>query len=172
MLLEEYFNYKLEHFSIEKSEEEYGPVWVITPIAGPLVSTNSSWQKVFTLRSDYKMDKVAWMGEKPQSGVHLDTAFADAPLKYHGWKGVYRTDSMDKAVEWLITDINDNHKSEIITDAMGDPQDNLRMALDNLDDAATEFSRQDLTETVEKIKDAYQALMFAYVSTLEKTEKL
>lgn len=173
MNIEDFHRYTLEDFDVLKSEEKFGPVWVLTPTVGSLVGSSNVWQRSFVLRSDIKMEKSHWMGEEAGPAVHLDIVHGPEPLKQtRGWKGAYRTGSMDEAVQWLINDINENQKLEIIGHAMEDAQGELSERLDLIDKTTEEFSRYDMDQTMAAVSDAYQAMMAAYMAAKTAVEDL
>ena len=162
-----YFDYKPEHFDVEKSEGKYGPIWVVTANDGPM-NKNSDWTKRFVLKADFLMDK-SWMNSQ-QPGVHVSTTYETDALKASGdWRGIYRTGSMHEALTWLIRDVNENQKLDYISDRISSAKLELSGAVDEIDEAVRDFPNIDLEEVMKKITDAYHALMVEFTEAKDET---
>lgn len=170
--MSEIFIYLPEHFDVVKSEGNYGPVWEVTPTAGPLFTAASSWLRKFVLKADFEMNK-AWM-DNPRPGVHVYETFSTETMHTRGgdFQGIYRTGDMDEAFSWLIGDINQNMKLTHMRECMSSTQHSLSDAIDEIDAATQDFPNLDLDATMQKISDAYNALMVAYTEARQEVESL
>lgn len=151
----------VEDFTIEKTEGEYGPIWIVSP----KVQKGGYSQDVhYVLRADWKMN---WPQRgKREKSVHLDVAHGDDPLKsYGGWQGVYVTESMDEAVESLVADLNRNEGLEKIEQEIQHLVMELKEQLDDVQLALNNFARQDIKEVMDNIETAYVALRMHYDET-------
>lgn len=159
---EPYFHYEREHFTIDKSEGTYGPIWVVTAIAGPLASNERYNKQHYVLRSTEHMDYIGKF-KKTDPSVMLDVTYGEDPIKHSGaWKGAFRTKDMNKAVDWLIETLNDNQVLTAIEQETEGPRYELGKALEHFAEATEHFPRYDVESRVEEIKDAFAAFIQAY----------
>jgi hypothetical protein len=152
---------KREDFSIEKTEGQYGPIWILR---------KNGEQRNYVLRSDIKMDK-DWADDK-SPGVHLDETWGDDPLKHSGtWRGIFHTADMDEAVDFLIEELNENERLEFMEQKLETVISTLEDEISKVLASCERFPRYDLDAVVSDVEAAYIGFKLAYANAKNQIEE-
>lgn len=162
--IENYIAYTSDDFTIEKSEQKYGPVWKIK-------LKNSDSKLTYVLRSTVLMKPPG--GMKAPSGIHLDVSYSnDGNFHSGSWRGCYRTDDMEEAFEALIHNLNSNKMLEILEHETSDVIRTLSETLESLTQSFESFSHKNPDEIFESVCATFLALYTKFNSVREELESL
>lgn len=141
-----------DDLTVEHGDAEYGPTAKVTVNAGPLAD------RTFMLRSTERMADVggSQLSLRKGGGIHVDAGDPDA--KYVDWRGAFRTFDMDKAIDYLVEEVNELALRAAVQDSLWGVLHSVTDALNGFEESLQESSRRDWREEFAGLGRAFVAL--------------
>ncbi|MCW6008709.1 hypothetical protein K1W54_29810 [Micromonospora sp. CPCC 205371] len=141
-----------DDLSVEHGDAEYGPTAKVTVNAGPLAG------RTFILRSTEKMTNIggSQLSLRKGGGIHVDAGDPDA--KFVDWRGAFRTFDMDKAIDYLVEEVNELAVRAALQDSLWGVLHAVTDGLSGFEESLQESSRRDWREEFAGLGRAFVAL--------------
>lgn len=140
-----------DNLAIEHGTADWGgPTAKVTVNAGPLEG------RVFTLRSTQGLDSGTAAELSKGGGIHV--ASGDPEATRPDWRGVFKTFDMDRAIGWLVGEVNELAERKRVEDATWSERAELDEAVEHFGDSLGESSRRDFREEWQRVQRAVVAL--------------